>query len=1047
MSSTAAGADRLEFGSPQPEPDRESTVVREHYVDAVLVAHNGQRWLPRALRGLADAERAPDRLVAVDTGSTDRTAELLADSAVVADVVTMGPADSFARAVAAGAAPVIDLTGQTDGDTIDLREGRRPAAAVAQRVDWVWVLHDDCVPAPDALAQLLRRADQMPGAEVLGPKLRSWHRGEVLQECGLALSTAGRPETGVAAGEVDQGQLDGRTDVMAVSSAGMLVRRDLWDRLGGFSESFADQGCDIDFCWRAHRAGARVVVAPRAVVFHRRSATTQQRPVVDRRGSQRHQHRRTAVMTALVQAPLWRLPFTVLRTALGGLLRFLLGLVTLSPRQAWDDLTGTAAGLLSWRRVTGARRSAARTAVIPERELRYLRATLGQRVARLSETFARPNADDDPGLPRRARHFGRLVAVAAGILTLVSLFASWELWFGAGRIAGGALLPAPDGTADLLSSFLAAWHEVGLGSDAPAPPYLAVLAAVSVGFLGSATAAIQILLLAAPVTAGIAMMLALRGIASRPLLLASGLAYALVPTTLAAVDSGRLGTAVAAALLPLTARLLLRTSGFDTPLPPGNRRTVVAAAVMVAALGAFVPVLAITLVTIGLVCCVAGRRRRGAVHMLLIALATVALLWPWSGSLLSAPGRLLLEVGAQLPGQSTEPVWQLGLLDPGGPGTAPAVTAVALVALAVLALIPSRTRRAVVLAWLVILTGLLLALVQSLATVEVTWSAQPVSPWPGPGTLLMSLGAVTAVVLAARGLHPRRIWGRSVVAVLLITPVIAAAWWLAEGESVVKRQDPGVVSPFVSVASLGPEAPRSLALEQRPDATVTYELLSGVGPRIGDADVAPPVETLAGFNSAVSRMTAGSGAALEEVAQAAVRFVTVAVDRDRELARQLDAVPGLRRVSTIDGQGLWEVVAPVARVRAVTPDGAIPLVADAAGPSLSAAGPLPAGATAIQLSELSADGWRAGVPDIAFPSGQGSWQTFDVPVGAGGDVVVSFDTTSRALALLVPVAGLLALLAAAMGMGRGRRGSADPYEAPADPVAEPVADGELEVVR
>ena len=39
--------------------------------------------------------------------------------------------------------------------------------------------------------------------------------------------------TGVEFREVDQGQHDGRSDVLAVGTAGMLVRREVWDRLGG----------------------------------------------------------------------------------------------------------------------------------------------------------------------------------------------------------------------------------------------------------------------------------------------------------------------------------------------------------------------------------------------------------------------------------------------------------------------------------------------------------------------------------------------------------------------------------------------------------------------------------------------------------------------------------------------------------------------------------------------------------------------------------------------------------------------------------------------
>jgi hypothetical protein len=757
-------------------------------------------------------------------------------------------------------------------------------------------------------------------------------------------------------------------------------------------------------------------------------------------------------MAALVHAPIWRLPFTIVRTALGGLLRLLLALVTLSPRQGWDDAVGTAAALVALPRALAARRAVARTATIPDRELRHLRATVGQRVAHLAESVSgsRPGGDERPGLPRRGAHWGRPLSQTAGLLAVVSVVASWELWFGSGRLTGGALLPAPDGATDLLASFLSAWHEVGLGSSAAAPPYLAVLAAVSLAFLGSATMAVQVLLLAAPVAAGVSMLFALRGVARRPVMVIAALAYGLVPTTLMAVDTGRLGTAMAAALLPITARLLVRSCGFATPLPPAHPRTVVAAAILVALLGAFVPALAITLLVTGVVACVIARKGQGVVRLSLIALATIAALWPWSGALLADPGRLLLEVGAAVEGPQRVTLWQLALFLPAGPGAAPALVSAALAAAAVLALIPGRSRHAVVAAWSVILAGLVLALVQSLVTVAVPWSEQPVAPWAGPGTLLMSLGAVTAVVAALQGLHPRWLLGRGMIAILALSPLVVGGWWLTEGQSIVSRQDAGVVSPFVSVASVGPTAPRSLALGQRGDGTVTYELLSGVGPRIGDADVAPTIESMAAFNSAVSRMTAGSGPALDEIAAASVQFVTVAVGRDRDLARQLDAVPGLSRVSTIDGQGLWEVVTPVARARALTPDATVPLATDVLGPAVSAGGPLPAGATAVHLAELVDPGWRAEAAGVPLtPGASGQWQAFEVPEGTTGDVVVAMDRSPRLLGLGVAIGSFLVVLIAVAASGRSavRRADATTRSGAVDEATDRSPATDREVVR
>src|SRR5690606_40487048 len=136
------------------------------------------------------------------------------------------------------------------------------------RTEWIWLLHDDCAPAPDALACLLRTADTDPGIAVLGPKVRDWDDRRVLRELGFTVDAAGRRETGLDRREFDQGQHDGVRDVLAVGSAGMLVRRDVWDRLGGFDVEYGIFRDDLDFCWRVHAAGPRVVTASDAVVYH-----------------------------------------------------------------------------------------------------------------------------------------------------------------------------------------------------------------------------------------------------------------------------------------------------------------------------------------------------------------------------------------------------------------------------------------------------------------------------------------------------------------------------------------------------------------------------------------------------------------------------------------------------------------------------------------------------------------------------------------------------------------------------------------------------------
>ena len=84
-----------------------------------------------------------------------------------------------------------------------------------------------------------------------------WSNRDVIIEAGQTIDTAGRRITGIEPREIDQGQHDGDRDVLAVSSAGMLVRRDVWEQAAGFDPGMTLFREDVDFCWRVHAAGYR----------------------------------------------------------------------------------------------------------------------------------------------------------------------------------------------------------------------------------------------------------------------------------------------------------------------------------------------------------------------------------------------------------------------------------------------------------------------------------------------------------------------------------------------------------------------------------------------------------------------------------------------------------------------------------------------------------------------------------------------------------------------------------------------------------------------
>jgi GT2 family glycosyltransferase len=68
--------------------------------------------------------------------------------------------------------------------------------------------------------------------------------------------------------EEDKGQYDDIAECMWVSGAALMIKKALFDKLGGFDEDFFAHQEEIDLCWRAKRIGQNVKIIPDSYVFH-----------------------------------------------------------------------------------------------------------------------------------------------------------------------------------------------------------------------------------------------------------------------------------------------------------------------------------------------------------------------------------------------------------------------------------------------------------------------------------------------------------------------------------------------------------------------------------------------------------------------------------------------------------------------------------------------------------------------------------------------------------------------------------------------------------
>ncbi|WP_318203204.1 glycosyltransferase family 2 protein [Streptomyces sp. SCL15-4] len=1068
----------------QPDPSRPPEFPR-HVVTAVLVAHDGARWLPDALAGLLGQERPVQCAVAADTGSADDSARLLTDALGEAGVLHLARRTGFGQAVeeASRTAPVLTpedlpylkrpsgwdpVTRTWRDDAYDL-----PELPHGEPVQWLWLLHDDCAPEPDALAQLLRVVDNelelgRDDVAVVGPKLRGWYDRRQLLEVGVSIANSGRRWTGLDRREQDQGQHDHVRDVLSVSTAGMLVRRDVFEQLGGFDRRLPLMRDDVDLCWRAHTAGHRVLIAPDAVVRHAEAASRERRAVdcAGRATASPHKvDKAGAVYTLLVNARTAALPWVLFRLVLGTVLRTLAYLVGKVPGQALDEIRGLLSTLLRPERIIAARRRRGPSR-IDKGELRRLfpppgatvRATVEQLAGNLtggSDTDTSsagrhgavesgPGGDDADFL--EVEQFARLKRIARRpapvlflALLLVSLAACRAL-LGGGALAGGALLPVPAGASDLWSRYLDAWHPTGTGGTPAAPPYLALVATLGSLLFGSTGLAVTVLLVCSVPLAGCTAYLASRPLVPSRLLRAwAAVAYAFLPATTGALAGGRVGTAVLAVLLPLIARAGVAASGLAGRAGTrGSWRATWAYALLLTIATAFTPIVWPLALLLGLGVLVLRRRDLlGYGPRLLAQLGTPLLvLAPWSLTLL--PTGFFHEAGLAYGASAASASDLLGAA-PGGPGTMNGLLLIGIVLAALAALLRSERQLGIRTAWAVALAGLVFAVLSNR------------SAWAGPATLVYGIALLAAAVLGADGARARVAeqsfgWRQPVAALIALAsaagPLLVAAGWMIRGaDGPLERRDPAQVPAFVAEDSTGGDQARTLILDSASPARVRYSLVRGSGARMGDAEFTAADGANTRLDQTVAHLVAGSGAdQATELGGFAVRYVLVHQGAPREITRVLDATPGLTRLSQQNGGALWRVDQEVSRAAIVPAGGSGKARPVTAGP-VEIHTTVPAGpdGRVLRLADGAADGWTAtldGKP-LTRTTVDGWAQGFRLPA-QGGRLDVTYDTPLGHTAWLW-AQGLLAVVLVVLALPGRRRDVDDDLPEEQPPPAQATA--------
>lgn len=905
--------------------------VDKHRVTAVLVSHNGAMWLPEVVAALASQSRPIDFITAVDTGSQDASTKLLKSARI--PFFMMEPETGFGHAVSAA---VEKLPKALDNE-------------------WLWLIHDDCAPAPTALAELLAAVEDKPQVVMVGPKLLGWHDRTHLLEVGISIAGNGARWTGLEPLEYDQGQHDGVHDVLSVSTAGALIRRDVFEELGGLDPNLTLFRDDVDFGWRARVAGHSVIAASSAVAFHAQAAATERREI-DVEGAFLHRplllDRRNAAYVLLANSSWWMIPWLVIQLLGSALVRALGYLLAKLPGYASDEILAIATLVIRPGKIIAARKvrkkqrfvsSRVISAYIPPRWSQLRLATERAVEAVRSRLFIHENStssysvlesheEEDLLQPATAKQwvtiFRKPQVLGFIALSVIVLISSRNRL---GSLVGGGLPTSPEGATDLWKTYFESWHQVGMGSSLASPPWIALLAIASLGFFGKVSLLVTVFFLAAPLLMMLSSYTLLKKLTQNSWIsIPAAFLYAMSPVSIASVGSGRLATLVVLIIAPYLLLLLQAWNSIHT----FSWRKIFGVSLLLACLYAFtlmsfIIALVFTLVALG-VDYMQYRKTPNQelfnsqlLKRIALVLVPFAINAPYSFEALIHPSRFLTEPGILISGGGP---FSTLLANPGGSGSVP-LWLISPVLLVLVVSLFSRTNARVIAEYGV---GVLaLAIVLSSLSISAHGHQGLTKVWPGPALAVATLAAVAAATvlldrlretLVLSHIHYRHFLSALLLFSTFAYAILGIGWSITQGaNSPVQANQATVMPAFLSV-----EADTKILVLREigsdSDKKIQFYISRGRDISLGEPDVAP-IETPS-IESAAQGLIDGSGVTSSStLSDYGIKYVFVKAPFKKEIARTIDGLGGFVRTSATSIGVVWQVSTNTGRLMFINENG------------------------------------------------------------------------------------------------------------------------------
>jgi len=167
-----------------------------------------------------------------------------------------------------------DLEVIVNGDNLGYAEGNNVGIrhVLNGNAEYVLLLNNDTIVDPEFLSNMIKTAESESGIGIVGPKIYYYKfngKDNVINSVGGTINYYTGTVSLYGFKEVDEGQYDLAQKVDYVEGACILIKRDVFDRIGYLNPKYFMYWEETDFCTRARKAGFKVITSPKAVIWHK----------------------------------------------------------------------------------------------------------------------------------------------------------------------------------------------------------------------------------------------------------------------------------------------------------------------------------------------------------------------------------------------------------------------------------------------------------------------------------------------------------------------------------------------------------------------------------------------------------------------------------------------------------------------------------------------------------------------------------------------------------------------------------------------------------